>query len=399
MTDYNDTNVPSNKPEDSPSGGRNQGFTTALIVLGLILLLALALMVGYLFFLRPQVATQHNLQGTQAVLTYAQSTATEMAITQDGVPLVVSPKGLTLTPEALPSVTPSAISTTLVSATILPTETPSLVLQVTNTPESSLMTPVSPLASDPSVELPATTTPVELQATASPVESSAASNPAEPPAANNSLTAADPHTATVAALLTLAATNGAILPTQSAATPTPPAATPTQEVVQPTQVDLQPTQTPLVEPTQVMIQPTQTAVVQPTQVVIQPTQAVIQPTQTEVVQPTQAVLPTKAEVVQPTQGAVQPTQGAAQPTQTGIVPTQNMAQATQGSAQATQVQPTQASSTATQSGSGVIATAVPTASVLPTTGFADEFGIPGLLGLSVAMLIVIVLVRRVRAAG
>lgn len=40
----------------------------------------------------------------------------------------------------------------------------------------------------------------------------------------------------------------------------------------------------------------------------------------------------------------------------------------------------------------------PTSTALPTTGFADEVGIPGLLGLAVLMLVVILLARRLRTA-
>ncbi|HBF41670.1 MAG TPA: hypothetical protein DDW19_07895 [Anaerolineaceae bacterium] len=38
----------------------------------------------------------------------------------------------------------------------------------------------------------------------------------------------------------------------------------------------------------------------------------------------------------------------------------------------------------------------PTATALPTTGFADEVGLPGLLGMAGAMILVIVLARRIR---
>ena len=44
-------------------------------------------------------------------------------------------------------------------------------------------------------------------------------------------------------------------------------------------------------------------------------------------------------------------------------------------------------------------TSTATPSVVPTTGFADEVGIPGLLGLSAVLLVVIFLARRMRASG
>ncbi|MDD5369308.1 MAG: hypothetical protein PHQ40_09490 [Anaerolineaceae bacterium] len=317
MNDYRNLDVPSTGPESSPSGGGNQGFTAAIIVLGLIFLLALALMAGYLFFLRPQMNAQRDAQGTQTVLIYAQNTATVMALTQQVALQAAGQKGPTRTPEVLPSATRRPTSDLPTSAILIPSETPIAALQVTNAPAVT----------------------------------------------------AELHTATVAALLTQAATNGAILPTQ-------PAASATQEIVQPTN-------TPVVQPTQAVLQPTQTNVVQPTQVVVQPTHTVV-------VQPTQGA-------AKPTQQAAQPTQVVAQATKTSVAPTQNLAQPTQTSVPATQIQPTQASSTATQSGSGVSVTTAPKPTALPTTGFADEFGIPGLLGLSLALLVVIVLVRRVRA--
>jgi hypothetical protein len=40
-----------------------------------------------------------------------------------------------------------------------------------------------------------------------------------------------------------------------------------------------------------------------------------------------------------------------------------------------------------------------TATVLPTTGFADEVGLPGLAGLAVLMIVVIVVARRLRLSG
>jgi LPXTG-motif cell wall-anchored protein len=43
-------------------------------------------------------------------------------------------------------------------------------------------------------------------------------------------------------------------------------------------------------------------------------------------------------------------------------------------------------------------TVVPTSTALPTTGFADEVGIPGLLGMAVLLVAVIFLARRFRSA-
>jgi len=43
-------------------------------------------------------------------------------------------------------------------------------------------------------------------------------------------------------------------------------------------------------------------------------------------------------------------------------------------------------------------TGLPTSTALPTTGFADEVGIPGLFGLAIVLMAVIFLVRRLRTA-
>ena len=45
-----------------------------------------------------------------------------------------------------------------------------------------------------------------------------------------------------------------------------------------------------------------------------------------------------------------------------------------------------------------VATALPTSTLLPGTGFADEVGMPGLLALAVVFVVVIFLVRRLRAS-
>jgi LPXTG-motif cell wall-anchored protein len=52
-------------------------------------------------------------------------------------------------------------------------------------------------------------------------------------------------------------------------------------------------------------------------------------------------------------------------------------------------------------GGGTVASATPggTPTALPTTGFADEVGLPGLIGLAVVLLAVIFLARRLRSGG
>jgi LPXTG-motif cell wall-anchored protein len=44
-------------------------------------------------------------------------------------------------------------------------------------------------------------------------------------------------------------------------------------------------------------------------------------------------------------------------------------------------------------------TVTPTASGLPQTGFAEDVGVPGLVGLSLALIVVIFLARRLRTSG
>jgi hypothetical protein len=47
----------------------------------------------------------------------------------------------------------------------------------------------------------------------------------------------------------------------------------------------------------------------------------------------------------------------------------------------------------------VTQTTILTSTALPTSGFADEVGAPGLLALAVVLVVVIFLVRRLRMAG
>jgi hypothetical protein len=65
-------------------------------------------------------------------------------------------------------------------------------------------------------------------------------------------------------------------------------------------------------------------------------------------------------------------------------PTQNPATATVGAA-FTQI------AVSTQ-------TIIPTSTALPNTGFADDVGIPGMFAMTLALVVVIFLVRRLRAA-
>ena len=52
-----------------------------------------------------------------------------------------------------------------------------------------------------------------------------------------------------------------------------------------------------------------------------------------------------------------------------------------------------------QAGGGADETPVPTATALPDTGFADDFGVPGLLLIAGVLMVVIILSRRLRASS
>ena len=52
-----------------------------------------------------------------------------------------------------------------------------------------------------------------------------------------------------------------------------------------------------------------------------------------------------------------------------------------------------------QAGGGADGTPAPTATALPDTGFADDFGVPGLLLIAGVLMVVIILSRRLRAAS
>ena len=53
----------------------------------------------------------------------------------------------------------------------------------------------------------------------------------------------------------------------------------------------------------------------------------------------------------------------------------------------------------TQQAGGGVGTAVPTATALPATGFADDFGVPGLLLIAGVLMVVIILSRRLRSTS
>jgi hypothetical protein len=75
-------------------------------------------------------------------------------------------------------------------------------------------------------------------------------------------------------------------------------------------------------------------------------------------------------------------------------PTQNPATATVGAA-FTQIAQVAATTTITTQTTGTV---IATSTALPNTGFADDVGLPGMFALAIALVIVIFLVRRLRAA-
>ena len=93
---------------------------------------------------------------------------------------------------------------------------------------------------------------------------------------------------------------------------------------------------------------------------------------------TATVLPTNTPVI-------------AQATAT-VSPTQNPATATVGAAF------TQIAATASTVSKVTTGTVIATSTALPNTGFADDVGLPGMFALAFALIIVIFLVRRLRAA-
>ncbi len=80
------------------------------------------------------------------------------------------------------------------------------------------------------------------------------------------------------------------------------------------------------------------------------------------------------------------------PTPVVVVPTEVVATATQDPRTATVAALLTQAASAQQ-------TVTPTASGLPETGFAEDVGVPGLVGLTLVLVVVIILARRLRTAG
>ncbi len=76
-----------------------------------------------------------------------------------------------------------------------------------------------------------------------------------------------------------------------------------------------------------------------------------------------------------------------------------LTQAAQGQPGTQNTPGTQGTPQATSQGGAGLATATPTATALPKTGFAEDVGIPGLLGITVVLIGVILVVRRLRTAS
>jgi LPXTG-motif cell wall-anchored protein len=109
---------------------------------------------------------------------------------------------------------------------------------------------------------------------------------------------------------------------------------------------------------------------------------IVPPVNTATATPTKAA-PTKTPVLAPTQTKTSPA-SVATATSTPV----SDAQKATLSAQQTQL-----------AGGKFTATVIATSTALPNTGFADEVGLPALLGLGAAMILVIFMARRLRASA
>jgi LPXTG-motif cell wall-anchored protein len=111
--------------------------------------------------------------------------------------------------------------------------------------------------------------------------------------------------------------------------------------------------------------------------------------------PSATLTPTATQPATPTPVIVQPTD-----TQTPL-PTDTLAPGAAIAQDLTARTQTVAALLTQAAGGGTVASATPggTPTALPTTGFADEVGLPGLIGLAVVLLGVIFLARRLRNTG
>lgn len=341
-----------------PEKKSNRGFWVAIIILLVIFLLAVSLMILYVAYLRPQVSVELNTAATQAVEVYAANTVTVAAMTQESALKVdpASPKLLPFSPAGLATATLNGIPDTGILGPAASTNTPGPFNNSRTATVAALLTQAA-VNQTPQPNQP-TNTPTQVPATATPL-----------PPTSTSIT----PTATQ-----VPPTN---TPVPASPTPTPadtavPAATETQVPTDQGGVPVQPTATqaePIAtQPEPAATQPEATvSPAEPTSVAEVPTTAPVEPTATQVVippypidtQPTPTVIPMEATesnvVLAPTATLT------AQPPATGG-----------GSADPQEHDPGR----------------------LPETGLADRFAIPSLIGLSLVLVVLIALIRRVRTA-
>jgi hypothetical protein len=286
MADYHDLDTPSSAETPPPSGSGNRTFLALIGVLGVIFLVALALMATYLLVIRPR---QTALQPTPESKLMVEGTATALVATRDTLLLAITQ-------------TPGAAATITLLA-------------------SSSETSVAPSTTDTAASLPSPTTQAGYPV---PVESTA-------------------------------------LPTQPGIVVIPTQANPTAG-----STEAAPASNPTQAASPAASQPTATVTHAP----VTPT-ATITPVMIDARTATVAALLTQAAHNAPP-GTPQP-----QSTKTPVF--------VQGTPD-----------TGILAGTATSAP-LPTATALPKTGFAEEAGIPGLMGVAVALLIVIVVARGLRA--
>ncbi|HEY3344201.1 MAG TPA: hypothetical protein VGJ97_04705 [Anaerolineaceae bacterium] len=308
MADYHDLDTPSSAETPPPNGSGNRTFLALIGVLGVIFLVALALMATYLLVIRPRQSAQ---QPSPEAKLMAEGTATALIATRDSLLLAI-----TQTPGAIASVTVLASTS----------ETPGAIASATVL-ASTGETPGAPTTAETSAPQPSPTVggyPVPVGETALPTQPG------------------------VAVIPTLA--NPAVTSTEAALGSSPTLAA------------------PAVNPTQAGYPATGQATA---------TRAAVVPTATATSVMIDARTATVAALL--TQAATNAPPGTSQPKATN---TQVFAQGTPDTSIL--------AGTATPS-------PLPTATALPKTGFAEEAGIPGLMGVAVALLIVIVVARGLRA--
>jgi hypothetical protein len=323
MADYNNLDTPSSAetPPPVPSGPGNGTFKVLIGILGVIFLVALALMATYLLVIRPRQSAQGpSSQASAEAKLMVQGTATALVATRDTLLLAI-----TQTPGAVPA---------FATAAGLPA--------LTETPGVPLVIPTQ--AENPTETLPAGG-PTQPEIAGSPTEAAQAANPTQTEGQPINPTQAEAHPGSA---------------TQSGS--------PTQAIAQ------------AGNPTQAVGQPVGST--QPGYPAANQTAVPGQATATRpAVAPTATITPVMIDARTATVAALL-TQAAA-----NIQPTEPV------NAAGTPVNPAGTPVSVTATPGGAIA---PTATALPKTGFAEDAGIPGLMGVAVALLIVIVVARGLR---